>query len=772
MKKHLADKYPRIYQQFDRIDDEGFKKVGREPFDIWLREGFQSLNRSTEEKSSRQGTTLVLKQATQNVYSLTWGEKQQLTEHWVKEIWDGATDQLHELIEESSRLHKELTNIHDEIDRRVLQTADVIGITTTGLARRIATLQRIRSKVVICEEAAEVLEAHTVSALLPSVEHFIQIGDHEQLRPQINNYNLSLESSQGTMYQLDRSQFERLSASEPGRPALPITQLYLQRRMRPEISTLIRQTIYPDLKDHDSTKKLPDVVGMRNNVFWLDHENLEEGRPADMHQKSHSNLWEVDMTHALVRHILRQGVYNSTDLAVLTPYSGQLNRLRRNLRDDFEIVLSDRDQETLSKEGFSLEDDLPEAGQTAENPEPGSKVLQRKRMSELLRVATVDNFQGEEAKIIIVSLVRSNTVKKVGFPRTRNRINVLISRAQHGMYLIGNANTYSNQPMWAQIQSMLQATGSLGKELALCCPRHTATAIQVSQPEQFQRLSPEGGCQLPCERRLPSCGHKCKGICHSESMHNVFLCPQPCQRLFSTCQHSCPKICGEECGLCMVKVHGVHLPCEHLKDDVPCHMTREFQSIRCNAPVLKVVPGCNHAFEVPCFRDVTAATFRCPTACNEILECGHLCPGSCGACKPTKATDQNVTKHASCTKVCGRRFATCNHCCTRPCHQGKECGTCLSDCEVSALAIKALSRLSRTLRCKSLRVVARDYLRLSAGALSVLLTFYYEASEDNSLSLKPTISKETKYDEYPLPILAYDQSPTPHPKHIAKTDII
>ena len=67
--------------------------------------------------------------------------------------------------------------------------------------------------------------------------------------------------------------------------------------------------------------------------------------------------------------------------------------------------------------------------------------LEKKKLSELLRVATVDNFQGEEAKVIIVSLVRSNNEKKVGFLRTTNRINVLLSRAQHGMYLIGNADT-------------------------------------------------------------------------------------------------------------------------------------------------------------------------------------------------------------------------------------------------------------------------------------------------------------------------------------------
>ena len=44
-------------------------------------------------------------------------------------------------------------------------------------------LRHFRPKVVICKEAAEVMDALLTSALMPGVEHFIQIGDHRQLRP-------------------------------------------------------------------------------------------------------------------------------------------------------------------------------------------------------------------------------------------------------------------------------------------------------------------------------------------------------------------------------------------------------------------------------------------------------------------------------------------------------------------------------------------------------------------------------------------------------------
>ncbi|KAL8706505.1 MAG: hypothetical protein Q9201_000437 [Fulgogasparrea decipioides] len=160
-----------------------------------------------------------------------------------------------------------------------------------------------------------------------------------------------------------------------------------------------------------------------------------------------------------------------------------MQRLRAKLRNDFEIVVSDRDQKTLAREDFSV---LFEDRMTEDRSQPtggqsvgGHKPLEKKKMSELLRVATVDNFQGEEAKVVVISLVRSNKEKRIGFLRTTNRINVLISRAQHGLYLIGNTETCSSQPMWAQVLGMLQAGGSVGTAFGLCCPRHTHTELQT-----------------------------------------------------------------------------------------------------------------------------------------------------------------------------------------------------------------------------------------------------------------------------------------------------
>ncbi|KAH8889256.1 hypothetical protein GQ53DRAFT_723440 [Thozetella sp. PMI_491] len=595
-----------------------------------------------------------------------------LAKHWMKKLCEEATDDLVELTSAAEKVQSNINDIHDEVHRRTLLSADVIGVTTTGLARNISVLKRLRSKVVVCEEAGEVLEPHIISALMPGLEHFIQIGDHRQLRPQINNHSLSLESAAGQPYQLDRSQFERRAIGEQGMRPAPVAQLNIQRRMRPEISRLIHR-IYPHLQDHETVQSLPDVVGMRNNVFWLDHDYMEDNSDDKHLMKSHSNEWEACMTKALVRHIVRQGEYKSEDIAVLTPYTGQLQKLRGLLSKDYEVALSDRDKEALAADGFE--------GETAEGDVKEShKPLQKKKLGEFIRLATVDNFQGEEAKIVIVSLVRANKQKKVGFLRTENRINVLVSRAQHGMFLIGNAETYLNVEMWAQIHDQLADVDAVGTAFQLCCPRHRDTIISCSEPDDFLIQAPEGGCALPCERRLDACGHRCQAKCHSQGMHDTFSCPQPCQRIRSTCSHACPKLCGAACGSCMVGIKDALLPCAHAKD-IKCYQLQNLKAIPCLQTVVKIVPGCGHAVEEECRVDVSADDFRCDVPCTMILPCGHACPGTCGTCS-SKSDKGTMTEHKPCTRRCGRQYDACNHSCRKKCHPGEKCGSCDARCQV------------------------------------------------------------------------------------------
>jgi len=63
----------------------------------------------------------------------------------------------------------------------------------------------------------------------------------------------------------------------------------------------------------------------------------------------------------------------------------------------------------------------------------GQMFLLKKEFSktcEGVRITCVDNFQGEENDIILLSLVRSNTEGNIGFLNIDNRICVSLSRAK------------------------------------------------------------------------------------------------------------------------------------------------------------------------------------------------------------------------------------------------------------------------------------------------------------------------------------------------------
>ncbi|PNP41378.1 hypothetical protein TGAMA5MH_06703 [Trichoderma gamsii] len=485
LKKYLANVFPVHYTMLFDVDEDGWETVDKP----------QTIMRRWLEGGSRDNDycrdIAILRET--ELFNMSNAERQELYLYWVKNSVASFVRIITQLQEKHTELIERRSRVRSDVDLRCLNQANIIGVTTTGLAKNLHLLRKLRSKVMLCEEAGEVLEAHILTALLPSIEHAILIGDHLQLRPQIQNYELQSTNPRGKQYSLDTSLFERLVEPPHLKDLrLPFSTLETQRRMHPSISELVRSTLYPSLQDGDIVKNYPAVVGMKERLFWLHHDQLEAGAAShDPLNTSHSNDFEVEMTVSLLSHIVRQGEYTREDIAVITPYLGQLHKLRRRMEAMFEICLNDRDLAEL--EDF---EDRDKTTPIALVKQPAKSTLLKS-----VRMATVDNFQGEEAKIIIISLVRSNQQKKCGFLSTSNRINVLLSRAKHGMYIIGNSDTYHNVPMWEEVINMLSAKSLLGESLELQCSRHPDSPIKVSQPDHFVIFSPESGCNLSCHKQ-------------------------------------------------------------------------------------------------------------------------------------------------------------------------------------------------------------------------------------------------------------------------------
>lgn len=671
IKDYLEDHHNSHFNQlFGRgVDEHGFQEVRGKKYNVlssWIKGAPKRLI----------STRPVFELLNVNLQEMSSSERLALHRYWVQQNTIELNRRFLHVVDSYRDIRESLKKCYQEKDLRCLLSAHIIGVTTTGLARNLDILRRVRAKVVVFEEAGEVLEAHTLTALLPSVEHAILIGDHEQLRPQINNYEFQHDNPRGADFSLDISLFERLIHPQPGYPKLPYSSLEVQRRMHPSIAELVRSTLYPKLQDHSSVSNHPEVDGMRKRLFWLDHNEKEDASSSDLAQSfSKTNAWEVEMTAALVSHLVRQGTYQSQDIAVITPYLGQLQKLKKRLRSSFAIVVSDRDLEELETKG--LEDN---SGEEADAPK--SKI-QKTALLNALRIATVDNFQGEEAKVIVISLVRSNDERKCGFLKTSNRINVLLSRARHGMYIIGNIHTARPVAMWDKVITILEKDGNIGQSLALCCPRHKETPIEVSKPDDFSIYSPEGGCNRKCILRL-ACGHACINKCHSEPLHNAVRCLERCQRIKKGCDHACRKVCGDPCDKkCQEQVPNITLPCGHVQARLACHLAQAPETAPCNFLVETSMPGCKHSVTVRCSELPLAPNHPCNATCGMALACGHLCKRKCKNCN-TRGEDGSISdvNHGTCKTRCGRQYTTCSHACSEECHGDKPCRLCLEACEV------------------------------------------------------------------------------------------
>lgn len=605
------------------------------------------------------------------IWKMPMHERRMLVKNLAELYVGDQQDSLAEAFYKYSKSYNDLQEVKLESKRSVLRSARVIGATTSGATSSKELLESCGAQLVLVEEAGEVLEAHVITSLVESVEHLVLIGDHQQLRPKVECYDLQVVSERG--YNMDKSLFERLVRNSGLQPAI----LSMQRRMRPEISHLIKH-VYPDLQDHPCVREYPNLSGISRNMLFVDHNNGEVSRALG----GYTNPFEVDMAVEIAGYLLKNG-YKPRQLVILTPYLGQLQKIRRTINSTIsgvEAMVSELDKMELIKKGVSdMDDDIDnELNDTEDNSQ--KKTLNVFDTDKRLRTATIDNFQGEEADVVIISLVRCNKNDQVGFLKEQERVTVLLSRAKHGMIILGSTDTLRNSKassVWEPILLLLDESNSILKGIPSYCQRHPEDSVFLTKPKDFPMFRPNGGCQLQCTFRLANCGHACKQKCHSYDIdHELIQCLEPCARFPPNCllEHKCPKLCYEKCGACTVVVQNYSLKCGHPKD-LRCFEVGDqaiFKNIECNKDVAVVVPRCNHENTFKCYYITTTceSDWCCKNKCGATLECGHICQGECGTCFING-------KHAKCVTPCDRKLL-CGHRCEDKCH--KECPPCRRKC--------------------------------------------------------------------------------------------
>jgi len=197
--------------------------------------------------------------------------------------------------------------------------------------------------------------------------------------------------------------FKHLMGTPTTTGAPPIATLVVQRRMHPDIASMISAAFYADtpLKSHESAARehgyrSPECV-RKTALLWIDTSSMASAAYDRWLDEDLTNLQEAKLTSFFLRGLgaPKQHDPKIPALFLLSPYKAQVRLL-------------------------------------------GERV----RSVEATAIHTVDSVQGRQAEAVIVSLVRNNANDDIrtaiGFLQEPERANVMFSRARRLLVIIGS----------------------------------------------------------------------------------------------------------------------------------------------------------------------------------------------------------------------------------------------------------------------------------------------------------------------------------------------
>ncbi|THV74888.1 DNA helicase [Aureobasidium pullulans] len=270
--------------------------------------------------------------------------------------------------------------------------------------------------IVVVDEASQALEAQCWVPLLSSgASKLILAGDHLQLPPTIKSSNsksiknkpkegqddVNLETTLfDRMLELYGDDIKRMLTIQYRMHekinAFPSAALYESKLMAAES---VKARLLKDLPyDVEETEDTNEPV-----VFWdTQGGDFAEKTEDDEAPKSKSSLLGESKSNELEAAIVKKHVQSLVDagvkpedIAVVTPYNGQLAVLSQLLKERF----------------IGIE------------------------------LGSIDGFQGREKEAVVVSLVRSNAEHEVGFLAEKRRLNVAMTRPKRHLCIVGDSET-------------------------------------------------------------------------------------------------------------------------------------------------------------------------------------------------------------------------------------------------------------------------------------------------------------------------------------------
>lgn len=365
--------------------------------------------------------------------------QQQLVEKY--EVWSReAVERLSKLIHLSEEWVSALGSPDANFSEFLAKSRTVVAGTLVGIGYRGAGVVQNIFDWVIIDEAGRAAPSELAVAMQAG-HRILLVGDHHQLPP---TFSEEVKDSICQRYEVQEesplfsSDFERIFDSEYGKKVG--TTLWRQYRMAPDIGELVSTCFYrgkleagrggpPEYYD-----LLPEPLNKQ--VSWVDMSTLGE-RGQDQSSDDGADKW------------------NTTEARVV------MNLLRQVIEsDDFMAFLQE-----------DLQPQEPPIGIICMYSKQRQVIDQLKAEAtwlgdarHLVKVDTVDSYQGKENRIIILSTVRNNPRQHPGFLYSPNRINVAMSRAMERLFIVGATKMWTGKNMDLPLGQALAKVKALAAE--------------------------------------------------------------------------------------------------------------------------------------------------------------------------------------------------------------------------------------------------------------------------------------------------------------------
>jgi len=305
-----------------------------------------------------------------------------------------------------------IKNLEMQVFKKIISQADVV-LSTNSMAKS-EFLEDFVFDVAVIDEGSQQVEPSTLIPIVKAKRFFIA-GDHKQLPPTI--------LSEKAKKDLEKTLFEKLIERHPNLSIM----LKVQYRMNEKIMKFPNEEFYEgklvsaeEVKDKllaDFDVKVPtifkEVLSPYKALGFIDTSHIDAFEHQSMGSTSYENVKEAEICIKVVEELLKMGVKHEW-IGIITPYKAQVKLLR--------------------------------------------KLFKERKIK--IEINTVDGFQGREKEVIIISWVRANKNKEIGFLEDLRRLNVSITRAKKKLICIGHSETLSAHPVYKKFLNYIKAEGS------------------------------------------------------------------------------------------------------------------------------------------------------------------------------------------------------------------------------------------------------------------------------------------------------------------------